>query len=84
MVPANDPAPDSVSNIVSEPVPDLVISTHSKPIPDTVPSAAPIPDQVPLHELDTTYTPIPEEVSQASASNLNSMTVPPSNNKKSP
>ena len=75
MVATNNPAPDSVSNMASEPVPDLVLSTHSKPTPDTVPSATSIPDQVPLHALNTTYELIPEEVSQASASNSNSTAI---------
>ena len=78
----NDQAHNSVSNITIEPIPNTVLSTHSKPIPDTVPSAAPIPDQVPWNELDTNYEPIPEEVSQSYASNLNSMAAPPFDTKE--
>ena len=62
--------------MASEPVPDLVVSTHSEPIPDTVPSAGLIPDQVPSHESDLPFDSIPEEVSDALATNSNSTTAP--------
>ena len=62
--------------MASEPVHDSVVSTHSKSIPDTVLSDSLIPDQVKLHESDTPYESIPEEVSNASATNLNSTATP--------